>query len=85
MSAPPPVETNLPPPRKHSAPVVSPDSNSPEAKMARNSAAIQLQLASDTQFDQVSKYAYESFSDYNEEFLLFSIATFFMIIVCYTR
>jgi hypothetical protein len=85
MSTPPPVQTNAAPPRVNLAPVVSPDSNSPEAKMARSSKAIQLQLATDTQFDQVAPYAYESFSNMNEELLLFAIAAVFMTIVCCTR
>jgi hypothetical protein len=85
MSAPPPVQTNKAPPRVNPSPIVSPDSNSPEAKMARNSKAIQLQLATDTQFDQVAPYAYESFRDVNQELLLLAIAVVFMTIVSCTR
>jgi hypothetical protein len=65
---------------------------SPEAKMAIESKRIQLQLATDTQFDQVAKYEYETFRDINnsirdinENLLLLSIAIIFMGIVCYTR
>jgi len=85
MSAPPPVENIKPPSRINAAPIVSPDLNSPEAKMAIESKRIQLQLATDTQFDQVAKYEYESFRDVNENLLLLSIAIFFMGVVCYTR
>jgi hypothetical protein len=85
MSAPPPVQTNAAPPRVNPAPIVSPDSNSPEAKMARSSKAIQLQLATDTQYDQVAPYAYESFKDINQNLLLLAIAAVFMTIVSCTR
>lgn len=84
MSAP-PVQTEKIPPRRNVAPIVSPDSNSPEAKMAVSAKAIQLQLATDTKYDQVAPYAYEAFQDINQDLLLLTIAAIFMTIVCCTR
>ena len=83
MSAPPPVEVNKPPPRINMAPIVHPDSNSPESKMAVDSKKIQLQLAADTQYDQVAHYAYEKFKDINDSLLLGSVAAFFILIICW--
>ncbi len=85
MSAPPPVETIRPPQRTNSAPIVHADANSPEQKMAVDSKKIQLQLATDTQFDQVAHYAYESFQDINKPLLLTAVSIFFIGIVCWSR
>jgi len=70
--------------RVHKAPVVSPDSNSPEAIMARDSKNIELQLAMDTKYDAQAKY--EPFVGTEKKtLLLLSIALLFGIIAFKTR
>ena len=68
----------------HKAPIVSADSNSPEAIMARDSKSIQLQLAMDTKYDAQANY--ESFvGTETKTLLLLSIAILFGIIACKIR
>ena len=70
--------------RVHKAPVVSADSNSPEAIMARDSKNIQLQLAMDTKYDAQANY--ETFVGTEQKtLLLLSIAILFGIIACKIR
>jgi hypothetical protein len=83
MQAAPQFEKIAPPSRIHQAPVVSSNSDSPEAIMARNSKTIELQLVADTQYDPVVRY--ESFKDINQTLLLLSIATVFISIICCTH
>ena len=65
--------------RVHKAPVVSADSNSPEAVMARNSKTIQLQLSMDTKYDAQANY--EPFvGTAKKTVLLLSIAILFGMI-----
>ena len=76
--------TPAPMTRVHKAPVVSPDSNSPEANMARDSRKIQLQLAMDTKYD--AQATYEPFAGTEKKtVLLLLIAGLFGIIAFKTR
>ena len=79
MSAPPTYEIPKPMPRIHAAPVVSPDSNSPEARMARDTKAVELQLMADTKYDVAPQYEpfIGSFSGTDKTMSLLAIATIF--------
>jgi hypothetical protein len=70
--------------RVHKAPVVSADSNSPEAIMARDSKNIQLQLAMDTKYDAQANYEHFVGTE-KKTLLLLSIALLFGIIAFKTR
>jgi len=85
MSAPPAYSVPPPQPRIHAAPVVSPNSNSPEAKMARDTKAIELQLTADTKYDTAPKYEsfIGSFSGTDKSMSLLAIATIFGFIVLF--
>jgi hypothetical protein len=85
MSAPPTYTVPPPMPRIHAAPVISPNSNSPEAKMARDTKTIELQLAADTKYDTAPKYEpfIGSFSGTDKSMSLLAIATIFGAIVLF--
>ena len=85
MSAPPAYTVPKPMPRIHAAPVVSPNSNSPEAKMARDTKAIELQLAADTKYDVAPQYEtfIGSFSGTDKTMSLLAISTIFGAIVLF--
>jgi hypothetical protein len=87
MSAPPAYNVPPPMPRIHAAPVVSPNSNSPEAKMARDTKSIELQLAADTKYDTAPKYEsfIGSFNGTDKTMSLLAVATIFGAIVLFTR